>query len=68
MYFLFETNNVVTSTNKNKLDIIKGTLKEKYQGKSAIVFGNGPSISQINFNIPVFSEEKLPKVIYLTNC
>ena len=31
MYFLFETNNVDTSTNKNKLDIIKGTLKEKYQ-------------------------------------
>ena len=31
MYFLFESNNVDTSTNKNKLDIMKGTLREKYQ-------------------------------------
>ena len=31
MYFLFETINVDTSTNKNKLDIMKGTLREKYQ-------------------------------------
>ena len=31
MYFLFENNNVTTNTNKNKLEIIKGTVKEKYQ-------------------------------------
>lgn len=27
------------------------TLKEKYEGKSAIIFGNGPSISEINFKL-----------------
>ena len=31
MYFLFEINNVKKSTNKNKLEIIKGTIAEKYQ-------------------------------------
>ena len=31
MYFLFEINNVNKSTNKNKLEIIKGTIAEKYQ-------------------------------------
>ena len=31
MYFLFEKNSVNTSTNKNKFEIIKGTIGEKYQ-------------------------------------
>ena len=31
MYFLLEKNNVNKSTNKNKLEIIKGTIGEKYQ-------------------------------------
>ena len=31
MYFLFEKNSVITSTNKNKFEIIKGTIGEKYQ-------------------------------------
>ena len=31
MYFLFEKNSVNTSTNKNKFEIIKGTVGEKYQ-------------------------------------
>ena len=31
MYFLFEKNSVSASTNKNKLEIIKGTIGEKYQ-------------------------------------
>ena len=31
MYFLFEINNVNKSTNKNKLEIIKGTIEEKCQ-------------------------------------
>tara|TARA_B100000963_G_C22537544_1_gene630543 strand:- start:102 stop:353 length:252 start_codon:yes stop_codon:yes gene_type:complete len=31
MYFQFETSNVITSTNKNKLEITKVTIKEKYQ-------------------------------------
>ena len=31
MYFLFETNNVNTNTSKNKQEITKGTIEEKYQ-------------------------------------
>ena len=31
MYFLFEKNSVSASTNKNKFEIIKGTIGEKYQ-------------------------------------
>ena len=31
MYFLFEKNSVNTSTNRNKFEIIKGTIGEKYQ-------------------------------------
>ena len=31
MYFLLEKNNVNKSTNKNKLERIKGTIGEKYQ-------------------------------------
>ena len=31
MYFLFETNNVKTNTSKNKQEIKKGTIEEKYQ-------------------------------------
>ena len=30
-YFLFETNNVVSNTNKNNEEIIIGIIKEKYQ-------------------------------------
>ena len=30
-YFLFETNNVISNTNKNKIEIINGIIKEKYQ-------------------------------------
>ena len=38
------------------------TLKEKYQGKSAIIFGNGPSVS--NINIKLIKENK--NIITLT--
>ena len=31
MYFLFEKKSVSASTNKNKFEIIKGTIGEKYQ-------------------------------------
>ena len=31
MYFLFEINSVKKSINKNKLEIIRGTIAEKYQ-------------------------------------
>ena len=30
-YFLFETNNVISNTNKNKVEIKIGIIKEKYQ-------------------------------------
>ena len=43
---------------KNRLE----TLKEKYQGKSAIIFGNGPSVS--NINIKLIKENK--NIITLT--
>ena len=31
IYFLFETSNVVSNTNKNNKEIINGIIKEKYQ-------------------------------------
>ena len=31
IYFLFETSNVVSNTNKNSKEIINGIIKEKYQ-------------------------------------